>query len=139
VEKAEFGLSIFHTLQGNLHSGFSVGFDGATGKARFHANSSDNDLDIHDMAVGWQEIKVPVPNPKEIKIRVTFTEAKNRARVFTVFFWDPAKGDWLPATPPIAVNPPRGPWQVGAWVHSWKDHEVLLYVDNIQVLEQSRR
>jgi tetratricopeptide (TPR) repeat protein len=139
VEKAEFGLSIFHTVQGTLHSGISVGFDGTTGKARFHANSSDNDLDIHDMAVGWQEIKVPVPNPKEIKVRVTLTEAKNRARVFTVFFWDPAKSDWISATPPVTVNPPRGAWQVGAWVHSWKDHEVLLYVDNIQVLEQARR
>lgn len=138
VQKAEFGLSIFHTVQGTMHSGFSVGID-STGKARFHTNSSDKDLDIHDMAVGWQEIKVAVPNPKEITVRVTLTEAKNRARVFTVFFWDPGKSDWVPATPPVTVNPPRGPWQVGAWVHSWKDHEVLLYVDNIKVLDQARR
>jgi tetratricopeptide (TPR) repeat protein len=138
VEKAEFGMSIFHTLQGNLHSGFSVGID-ANGKARFHANSSDNDLDIHDMAIGWQEIKTPLPSAKEITIRVTLTEAKNRARVFTIFFWDPAKNDWVAASPPVTVNPPRGAWQVGAWVHSWKDHEVLLYVDNIKVLDQARR
>jgi tetratricopeptide (TPR) repeat protein len=138
VDKAEFGMSIFHTQQGATHSGLSVGID-AAGKPRFHASSSDSDLDVHDMAVGWQEIKVPLPNPKEITIRVTLTEAKNRARVFTIFFWDPAKGDWIQAAPPVTANPARGPWQVGAWVHSWKDHEVLLYVDNIKVLDQARR
>jgi len=137
IEKAEFGMSIFHTQQGTLRTGFSVGID-ATGKPRFHTNSSDNDLDIHDMAVGWQDIKTPLPSQKEITIRVTLTDAKNRARVFTVYFWDPAKRDWIAATPPITVNPPRGAWQVGAWVHTWKDHEVLLYVDNIKVLDQAR-
>ncbi|MBV8880344.1 MAG: hypothetical protein JO332_10290 [Planctomycetaceae bacterium] len=139
VEKAEFGLSIFHTQQGNLRSGFSVGVD-AAGRVRFHANSSDNDLDIHDLAVGWTDAKpAPPPGLKEITLRVTLTELKNRARAFTVYFWDPAKGDWAAISPPINVSPPRAGWQIGAWVHTLKDHEVLLYVDNIKVLDQARR
>src|SRR5579859_210692 len=138
VEKAEFGLSIFHTQQGALRSGLSVGID-AGGKARYQANSSDNELDNRDMVVGWQEIKTPLPNPKEITIRVTLTEGKNRARLFTIFFWDPAKADWIAAAPPLTVSPPRGAWQVGAWTHTVKDREVLLYVDNIKVLDQAKR
>jgi tetratricopeptide (TPR) repeat protein len=138
VDKAEFGLSIFHTQQGTMHSGFSVGID-ANGKARYHMNSSDSDLDRQDMVTGWTEIKPAIPNPKEITIRVTMTELKNRARAFTVFFRDPAKDDWVAVSPPVTTNPPRGTWQVGAWVHTWANHEVLLYVDNIKVLDQSRR
>ncbi|HVR86527.1 MAG TPA: tetratricopeptide repeat protein [Planctomycetota bacterium] len=138
VDRAEYGMSIFHTQQGSLRSGFSVGID-ASGKPRFQANSSDNDLDIHDMAVGWQEIKTPLPNPKEITIRVTMTEGKNRARLFTIYFWDPAKADWIAAAAPVTVNPPRAAWQVGAWVHTLKDHEVLLFVDNIKVLDQVKK
>ena len=70
---------------------------------------------------------------------MTLTEAKNRARLFTIYFWDPAKSDWVATDKPITVNPPRGAWQVGAWVHTLKDHEVLLFVDNIKVLDQARR
>lgn len=138
VDKAEYGMSIFHTAQGTLHSGFSVAID-ANGKARYHVNSSDGDLDRQDTAVGWTEIKTPIPNPKEITIRITMTELKNRARAFVVHFFDPAKGDWVAVSPPVTSNPPRGAWQIGAWVHTWAGHEVLLYVDNVKVLDQTRR
>lgn len=138
VEKAEFGLFLLHTHQGDVRSGFGVGIDSA-GKLRMNVNTSDLSLGAADIVVGWPEVKVSIPDPKEITLRVTLTEAKNRARNFTIWIWDPAKGDWMAAGTPVTVTPPRGTWQIGAWVHSWKDHEVLLYVDNIKVLDQARR
>src|SRR5262249_35401655 len=65
IDRGEYGLSIFYTHQGSLHSGFSVGVDSA-GKARYHLNSSDSDLAIHDTAIGWTDIKAALPNPNEI-------------------------------------------------------------------------
>jgi tetratricopeptide (TPR) repeat protein len=138
VEKAEFGLSIFTADQGGVHTGFSVGVDEA-GKVRLNGNSSDRDMDGHDMAVGWADVKVPLPNPKEITLRVSASE-KNRARYFNLSFWSPEKGDWITAAPPIAMNAnARVPWRIAAWVRAWKDRDVVLYVDNIKVLDQARR
>jgi hypothetical protein len=138
VEKAEFGLFLLHTHQGDVRSGFGLGIDSA-GKLRMNVNTSDLDLSAREIAAGWPEVKAVIPNPKEITLRVTLTEGKNRARNFSLWIWDPAKGDWVQAGTPLTVTPPRGTWQIGAWVHSWKDHEVLLYLDNIKVLDQARR
>jgi len=138
TEKAEFGLFLLHTHQGDVRSGFGLGIDSA-GKLRMNVNTSDLDLSAREISAGWPEVKAVIPNPKEITLRVTLAEGKNRARNFTLWIWDPAKGDWVQAGTPLTVTPPRGTWQIGAWVHSWKDHEVLLYVDNIKVLDQARR
>jgi len=138
VDKAEFGLFLLHTHQGDVRSGFGVGVDSA-GNLRMNVNTSDLDLSAREIVTGWPQLKVSLPNPKEITLRVTLTEGKNRARNFTIWLWDPAKGDWMQAGPPLTVTPPRGTWQIGAWVHAWKDSEVLLYVDNIKVLDQARR
>ncbi|HZF00118.1 MAG TPA: tetratricopeptide repeat protein [Planctomycetota bacterium] len=138
MDRGEYGLSIFYNQQGNLHSGFSVGIDG-TGKVRYHTNSSDGDLHIHDTAIGWTDIKAALPNPKEVTIRITLAEQKNRARALQVFFWDPAKTDWTAVSPLITVNPPRSTWQIGAWTHTVTGHEILLYVDNIKVLDQVKQ
>jgi tetratricopeptide (TPR) repeat protein len=137
IDKTEFGLAIFHTHQQALLSGFCVGVDVA-GKVRFSANALNRDLDARDMAAGWTEIKTPLPNPKEITIRVTASE-KNRARFFTIWYWNAQKGEWIVAQKETPVNPPRGTWKVAAWAHAWRDQDVLLYVDNIKVLNQARR
>jgi tetratricopeptide (TPR) repeat protein len=137
-DKAEFGVSLFHTRQGDHWGGFSVGFDSA-GKARYALNSNDREMNGHDMNVGWTEMKVLPPNPKEITLRVTVSE-KNRARFFNIWFWNAKKGEWLRASPEIGFNAnAAGPWRIAAWARAWRDQDVLLYVDNIRVLDQSRR
>jgi tetratricopeptide (TPR) repeat protein len=137
-EKAEFGLSLFHTRQQDHWGGFSVGFDSA-GKARYAINSSDREMNGHDMNVGWTELKVAPPNPKEITLRITVSE-KNRARFFNLWFWNAKKGEWLRAGPEIGFSANAvGPWRVAAWTRAWRDQDVLLYVDNIRILDQSRR
>ena len=138
VEKGEFGLSIFTSDQGGTHLGFSVGV-GEGGKVRLSVNSSDRDMDGHDMAVGWTDVKVPLPNLKEITMRVTAGE-KNRARYFSLWFWSPDKADWILAAKDLAMNAnARVPWRIAAWVRAWKDRDVLLWIDNIKVLDQARR
>lgn len=137
IDKAEFGLALFHTHQGTAQSGFCIGVD-AAGKVRFAPTATNNDLDARDTTVGWTELKTALPNPKEITIRVTLTE-KQRNRFLNIFFWSAQKGDWIVAHPPVAVNPPRGTWKVAAWAHAWRDQDVLLFVDNIKVLDQARR
>lgn len=137
VDKTEYGLALFHTHQGPVQTGFCVGVD-ISGKVRFAANTTNRDLDTRDLSVGWTEIKTPVPNPKEITIRVTSGE-KGRQRAFTISYWNAQKGEWTVAHKDIPVNPPRGNWRVGAWAHAWRDQDVLLYVDNIKVMNQARR
>jgi tetratricopeptide (TPR) repeat protein len=137
IDKTEFGLAIFHTHQGALLSGFCIGVD-FTGKVRFSASAMNRDLDARDTTVGWTEIKTPLPNPKEITIRVTASE-KNRAKFYAIWYWNAQKGDWILAQKETPVNPPRGTWKVGAWAHAWRDQDVLLYVKNIKVLNQARR
>lgn len=138
IEKAEFGLSIFTAEQGGVHMGFSVGID-ETGKVRYSVNSSDREMDGHDMAVGWTDVKVPLVNPKEITMRITAGE-KNRARYFSLWYWSAEKGDWIIAAKDLAMNAnARVPWRIAAWVRAWKDRDVLLWVDNIKVLDQARR
>src|SRR6185295_3076733 len=137
IDKAEFGLALFHTHQGETRSGFCLGVDSA-GKVRFSATATNRDLDARDTTVGWTEVKTALPNPKEVTIRLTLTE-KQRNRFLNLWFWNAQKGDWIVAHPPVAVNPPRGTWSVAAWAHAWRDQDVLLFVDNIKVLDQARR
>ena len=137
-EKTEFGLSLFHTKQQDHWNGFSIGFDSA-GKARYAMNSSDHLMNGNDMNAGWTEIKVAPPNPKEITLRISVSE-KNRARFFNLWFWNAKKGEWLRAGPEIGFNANAvGPWRVAAWTRAWRDQDVLLFVDNIRILDQSRR
>lgn len=139
VDKSEFGVSLFHTKGGDHWNGFSVGFDLAAGKAKFAVNSSDREMDGHDMSIGWTDIKVPLPNPKEIQLKITVSE-KNRARFFNIWWWNAQKGEWLQAAKDLGFNAnAQGPWRIAAWVRAWRDQDVLLYVDNIRVLDQARR
>jgi len=138
VEKTEFGVSIFHTNAGNHWTGFSVGFDSA-GKARYSLNSQDRDMDGHDMSIGWTDIKTPLPNPKEITLKITVAEVK-RQKTLSVAFWNAQKGDWVTAVPNVGfAATSQGAWRVAAWTRAWKDLDILLYVDNIRVLDQARR
>ncbi|MBI3854754.1 MAG: tetratricopeptide repeat protein [Planctomycetes bacterium] len=138
MDKAEYGVSLFHTKSGDHWQGFSLGFDSA-GKAKFSINSSDREMDGHDMNVGWTDIKIQPPNPKEILVKITVSE-KNRARFFNLWWWNAEKGDWILAAKDLGFNAnAAGTWRVAAWTRAWRDQDLLLYVDNIRVLEQSRR
>jgi hypothetical protein len=139
VEKAEYGISIFTTKNGEKWQGLSVGFDQA-GKAKVAPNLSDHDMDGYDFQVGnWVDLKVQPPNPKELQIRVTVTE-KNRARFFNIWWWDPAKGEWKLAKDQLGfASNAQGPWRIATWIRAWRDQDVVMYVDNIKILEQVRR
>jgi tetratricopeptide (TPR) repeat protein len=137
-ERTEFGVSIFTAKAGDHWTGLSVGFDGA-GKARVSANSQDRDMDGHDMSIGWTDIKIPVPNPKEITLKISLTEQK-RQKTFSVSFWNAQKGDWVVAVKDQGFNATgQGAWKIAAWTRAWKDSDLVLYVDNIRVLDQARR
>jgi len=137
-DKAEFGVSLFTTKTGDHWSGLSVGFD-AAGKARISTNSQDRDMDGHDMSIGWTDIKVAPPNPKEITLKLSVAEVK-RQKTLSVSFWNAQKGDWVVAVPNIGFNPgSQGAWRIAAWTRAWKDLDILLYVDNVRVLDQARR
>ena len=139
TDKTEFGVSIFHTKAGDHWAGVSIGFDSA-GKAKVNLNSSDKEMDGHDMVNGWTDIKTPLPNPKEITLKITVSEVK-RQRTFSLWFWSAQKGDWIPTSvKDMGFNAPaQGAWRVAAWTRAWKDLDLLLYVDNIRVLDQARR
>ena len=139
VEKAEYGISIFTTKGQDRWQGLSVAFD-ATGKAKYAMNLSDHDMDGFDFTVGgWIDFKKQPPNPKEIQIKVAVTE-KNRARFFNIYWWDPAKSEWMLAKDQLgfAANA-QGPWRIATWVRAWRDQDVQLFVDNIKILELVRR
>jgi tetratricopeptide (TPR) repeat protein len=138
TEKTEFGVSLFHSKQGDHWSGFSVGFDSA-GKAKYSLNSQDRDMDGHDMSIGWTDIKAALPNAKEITLKIELGELKKQ-KTLTVSFWSPQKGDWVVAVPNLGFAAgSQGTWRVAAWTRAWKDLDILLYVDNIRVLDQARR
>ncbi len=141
VEKTEFGLSIYHTQQGASWIGFHLGVD-SNGKVRFNPSASDvRDMDRRDMSVGWNEVKTPLPNPKEITIRIVRGE-KNRAANLTVYFWDAAKAEWTPAQKEVPVNlaAARGQnWQISFFARAWNGQDYALGLDNIRVYERARR
>jgi tetratricopeptide (TPR) repeat protein len=141
MDRAEHGLSIYHTQQGNSWVGFHVGFDSG-GKVRFNPSASEGrDMDGRDMAVGWTEVKTPLPNPKEVTVRITRGE-RNRAANFTIWFWDPAKGEWILAQKEVTVSlaAARGQnWQISFFGRAWDAQEYTFYVDNIRVYERERR
>jgi tetratricopeptide (TPR) repeat protein len=139
VEKAECGISLFTTKNGDRWQGLSIGFD-QNGKAKYAMNLSDHDMDGFDFSVGgWIDFKVQPPNPKEILIRVSVTE-KNRARFFNISWWNPAKSEWMLAKDQLgfAANA-QGAWRMGTWIRAWRDQDVQMFVDNIKILEQVRR
>jgi tetratricopeptide (TPR) repeat protein len=138
ADKSEFGVSIFTTKTGDHWSGLSVGFD-AAGKAKISTNSQDRDMDGHDMSIGWTDIKIAPPNPKEITLKIAVAEVR-RQKTFSVSFWNAQKGDWVVAVKDQGFNATsQGTWRVAAWTRAWKDLDVVLYVDNIRVLDQARR
>jgi hypothetical protein len=138
AEKTEFGVSIFTTKTGDHWSGLSVGFD-SSGKAKVNTNSQDRDMDGHDMSIGWTDIKIPPPNPKEITLMITIGEVK-RQKTYSIWWWNPQKGDWVVAVKDQGWGATsQGTWRVAAWTRAWKDLDLVLFVDNIRVLDQARR
>ena len=139
VDKAEYGVSIYYAQQGENWTGFHVGF-AAGGKVRYQPHGSDRDMDGRDMNVGWMDVRIPLPDPKEIILRLSLGE-KARATNLTLSFWNAAKGEWVAAQKDIPVNlgAGRGNWRVAAWTRAWKGQEVLLHVDNFRVFERARR
>jgi tetratricopeptide (TPR) repeat protein len=141
TNRVEYGLSIFFASQGDSRIGFHVGLDGA-GKLRFNSNAPDKDLDRRDMlsAGGWTEIKAPIPNPREILLRVTRGQ-KNRAEVFTIWLFDPSKSEWVAVQKEVPVNiqASRGNWRVGFFSRAPQDAEVSFGVDNVRVFARMRR
>jgi tetratricopeptide (TPR) repeat protein len=139
--KTEYGFSIFYAKQGDSWVGFHVGVD-VQGKVRFNVSASDpRDLDRRDMGQGgWIEVRTPLPNPKEITIRVVRGE-KNRLPTFTLQFWDPVKGEWILANKDITVNigHPKGNWKVGVFCRAEQGADVLFTVDNLRVFEKVPR
>jgi tetratricopeptide (TPR) repeat protein len=141
AENAEYGLSIYHTHQAGNWTGFHVGVDRA-GKVRFNPNASDTrDLDRKDMSIGWTEVKTPLPNPKEITIRLT-KGLKNRAPVLTIWFFDAAKSEWIAAHKdiPAGLGQGRDPaWRVSAFARARDGQDVAIYLDNVRVYERVQR
>jgi hypothetical protein len=137
TEKTEFGISVFTTKTGDHWSGLSVGFDSA-GKARVSTNSQERDMDGHDMSIGWTDIKVPLPDPKTITLKITVAEVK-RAKTFSLWYWNAQKGDWVLAVKDQGFNATsQGTWRVAAWTRAWKDIDMALFVGHIRVLDQAR-
>lgn len=92
------------------------------------------------MNVGWTDIKAAPPSFKEITVRVVVVELKNRTRQLQVWWWSPQKADWIQAVKDLPFNANvQGPWRVAAWVRAWRDQDILHYVDNVKILDQSRR
>lgn len=139
TDKAEYGMSLYYNEQGGSRIGFHVGVDGQ-GRLRFNPTASDpRDMDRKDMALGWTEIKTPIPNPAEIRIRITKLE-KNRQAFLTISIWDAAKGQWLPAHRDVPFNAAQAKdaWRAGLFVRAPKDQDVELYVDSLRVYERLR-
>jgi tetratricopeptide (TPR) repeat protein len=141
VQKTEYGLSLYYNQQGESRIGFHVAVD-AQGKVRINATASDpRDMDKQDTSRGgWVEVKAPVPNPKEFRIRLTRGE-KNRAQNLTLWYWDGAKQDWTVAQKEIPANlgSGRGQWRASVFCRAWMNQDVLLYVDDIRVYSRERR
>lgn len=145
VQRTEYGLSIYYLQQAgtNIKIGFHVGVD-MRGKVRYNAHASfPNDMDRKGMEIGWTEVKTPLPNPKEITLRITRGQRGNTPQ-FTLWYWDPAKRDWILAQKDMnitgAVMSARGaPWHVTFWARAWRDQEYTLYVDNVRIHDRARR
>lgn len=143
VKRTEYGFSIYYQQQGATKIGFHVGVD-MQGKVRFNAHASyPNDMDRKGMEIGWTEVKTPLPNPKEVTIRVTRGQRGNVPQ-FNIWFYDPAKADWILAHKEInatgAGSASRGvPWHIAIWARAWRDEEYTIYVDNVRVYERARR
>ncbi|HEX7900638.1 MAG TPA: tetratricopeptide repeat protein [Planctomycetota bacterium] len=139
VEKAEFGMSLYYNETGGSRTGFHVGVDGQ-GRLRYNAAAQEpRDMDRKDMALGWTEIKTPIPNPAEIRIRITKTE-KNRTSFLTISLWDGAKGQWIPAHREIPFNmtQAKNEWRAGLFIRAPKEQDVTLWADNLRVYERVR-
>jgi hypothetical protein len=130
-------VALFTSVAGDTRMGFVVGVDSA-GRLRFHPSASDpRDFDKKDMALGWQEIRAAIPDPKELRIRLTKGE-KGRAATLTVSLWDAKKGEWLAVQKDIPVQMPvnRGGWRISVFTRAPLNQEVKLGVDNIRVFER---
>jgi tetratricopeptide (TPR) repeat protein len=139
TEKAEYGMSLYYNEQGGSRIGFHVGVD-AQGRLRFNPTASDpRDMDRKDMALGWTEIKTKIPNPAEIRIRITKGE-KNRQAFLTISLWDGAKGQWVPAHRDVPFNAAqaKNEWRAGLFIRAPKDQDVTLWADNLRVYERLR-
>lgn len=140
TEKAEYGMSLYYNEQGGSRIGFHVGVD-HQGKPRFHPAASDpRDMDRKDMALGWTEIKTALPNPAELRVRITKTE-KNRQSFLTISFWDAGKGQWVAAHRDVPFNAAaaKDGWRAGLFVRAPRDQDVELYADNLRVYERAGR
>ena len=137
AERAEYGMSIYYNEQGGQRPGFHVGVD-AQGKLRFNSTASDpRDMDGKDMVLGWTEIKTPIPNPAELRIRITKIE-KNRQSFLTISIWDASKGQWVAAHRELPVNLAnvKESWRAGVFVRAALDADVSVWADNLRVYER---
>lgn len=139
AEKVEYGISLFYAQQGESRVGFHVGVDGQ-GVVRYNPAASDpRDMDKRDMAVGWGQVRTPVPDPKAFRFRLTRGE-KNRAQNLTLWFWDAAKTDWVLAQREVPANlGGKGQWRVSVFCRAPVNQEVDLSVDDIRVFARERR
>ena len=132
-------MSLYYSDQGGSRTGFHVGVD-VQGRLRFNPVASDpRDMDRKDMALGWTEIKTAIPNPAEIRIRITKGE-KNRQAFLTISIWDGTKGQWVPAHRDVPFNAAqaKSEWRAGLFIRAQKDQDVTLWADNLRVYERVR-
>ncbi len=137
VARAEYGMSIYYNEQGGQRQGFHVGVD-VQGKLRVSTAAADpRDMDGKDMVLGWTEIKTPIPNPEELRVRITKSE-KARQSFLTISLWDSAKGQWIPAHRDLPVNLTnvKESWRAGLFIRAALDAEVSLWADNLRVYER---
>ncbi len=141
VERTEYGMSIYYGRQGTALVGFHVGV--REGRVRFSPRASyPNDMDRKDMLIpGWTELKTPLPDPAKVTFRITRTE-KNRANLFTIWFWDPAKAEWIAAQKDVTVAggaPGKALWRIAFFGRAWRDQEYAFSLDDVRVYERERR
>lgn len=137
ADRAEFGMSLYYHEQGGARNGFHVGIDGQ-GRLRYNATAADpRDMDKKDMALGWTEIKTPLPAGPELRIRLNRTD-KNRQSFLTINAWDAARGQWTPLHKEISVNLSnvKDPWRAGLFVRAPVDTDVVIWADNLRVYER---
>jgi hypothetical protein len=138
-DNTELGVSLLHSQQGETRIGLHVGID-KTGRVWVNPSVSDRDMDRRDMAVGWVQVKTPLPNPREVTLRITRGE-RNRQTVFHVWFWNAEKGEWVLGqrdVPGPSGGPRNHAWRVSVFGRAWDGTDYTFYVDNVRVYERTR-
>ncbi len=142
VQGIEYGASIYFSQQGNTWIGFHVGFN-EKGQAKYNPNLTlPNDMDLKNFdIVRWNDIKVPLPDPAQVTLRIARAE-KERRPVWNVFFWDQSKGDWAPAQKEITALPSAAgvrQWKVAIWGRAERGRTYSFDVDNVRIYERTKR